>query len=106
MARSVVVTKGEDFEQAVLAFTNGRGVDLAIDSLGATMLDRTFNVVCKLGHIIRIGEAEGQPLKTFGNASCRVRRLLRAFISAMSTQTHKPGKMACPTSCAASSTAG
>ena len=27
------------------------------------MLDRTFNVVRKLGHIISIGEAEGQPFK-------------------------------------------
>jgi NADPH:quinone reductase len=62
-AERVVVTTNEDFEQAVLAFTNGRGVDLAIDSLGATMLDRTFNVVRKLGHIISIGEAEGPPFK-------------------------------------------
>ena len=62
-AERVVVTPNEDFEHAVLEFTDGRGVDLAIDSLGATMLDRTFNVVCKLGHIISIGEAEGQPFK-------------------------------------------
>jgi NADPH:quinone reductase len=62
-AERVVVTRDEDFEPAVLAFTGGRGVDLAIDSLGATMLDRTFNVVRKLGHIISIGEAEGQPFK-------------------------------------------
>jgi NADPH2:quinone reductase len=62
-ATRVVITTKEDFEQAVLDFTNGRGVDLAIDSLGATMLDRTFNVVRKLGHIISIGEAEGQPFK-------------------------------------------
>ena len=62
-AERVVVTPNEDFEAAVLAFTCGRGVDLAINSLGATMLDRTFNVVRKLGHIISIGEAEGQPFK-------------------------------------------
>jgi NADPH:quinone reductase len=62
-AERVVVTKNEDFEKAVLAFTDGRGVDFAIDSLGATMLDRTFSVVRKLGHIISIGEAEGQPFK-------------------------------------------
>jgi NADPH2:quinone reductase len=62
-AERVVVTRDEDFEPAVLAFTSGRGVDLAIDSLGATMLDRTFNVVRKLGHIISIGEAGGQPFK-------------------------------------------
>ena len=62
-ARRVVNTAGEDFEKAVLDFTNGKGVDLAIDSYGATMLDRTFNVVRKLGHVISIGEAEGQPFK-------------------------------------------
>jgi NADPH:quinone reductase len=62
-AERVAVTRNEDFEQAVLDFTNGRGVDLAIDSLGASMLDRTFNVVRKLGHIISIGEAEGPPFK-------------------------------------------
>jgi NADPH2:quinone reductase len=59
----VVVTSSEDFERAVLDFTDGKGVDLAIDSYGATMLDRTFNVVKKLGHVVSIGEAEGQPFK-------------------------------------------
>ena len=62
-AARVVVTDTEDFEAAVLDFTNGKGVDLAIDSYGATMLDRTFGVVKKLGHVISIGEAEGQPFK-------------------------------------------
>jgi len=62
-AERVVVTSQEDFERAVLDFSGGKGVDLAIDSYGATMLDRTFNVVRKLGHVISIGEAEGQPFK-------------------------------------------
>lgn len=60
-AERVVLTKEEHFERAVLDFTGGKGVDLAIDSLGATTLDRTFNVVRKLGHVISIGEAEVQP---------------------------------------------
>ena len=62
-AERVVNTATEDFEKAVLEFTGDKGVDLAIDSYGATMLDRTFGVVRLLGHIISIGEAEGQPLK-------------------------------------------
>jgi NADPH2:quinone reductase len=62
-AARVVNTATEDFEKAVLDFTEGRGVDLAIDSYGATMLDRTFGVVRMLGHVISIGEAEGQPFK-------------------------------------------
>jgi NADPH:quinone reductase len=41
--------------------TGGNGVDLAIDSLGAKTLDRTFNIVRKLGRVISIGEAEGVP---------------------------------------------
>ncbi|MDP2330115.1 MAG: zinc-binding dehydrogenase [Reyranella sp.] len=62
-AARVVLTRTEDFEAVVLDFTHGKGVDLAIDSYGATMLDRTFDVVKKLGHVISIGEAEGQPFK-------------------------------------------
>ncbi len=60
-AERVVVTSREDFETAAFEFTDGKGVDLAIDSYGATMLDRTFNAVRKLGHLISIGEAERQP---------------------------------------------
>jgi NADPH2:quinone reductase len=62
-ASKVVVTAQEDFVKAALDFTSGKGVDLAIDSYGATMLDRTFDAVRKLGHIISIGEAEGQPFR-------------------------------------------
>ncbi len=62
-AERVVLTNGDAFEKAVMDFTRGRGVDLAIDSYGATMLDRTFAVVRNLGHIISIGEAEGQPFR-------------------------------------------
>ena len=95
-AERVAVTRNEDFEQAVLEFTGGRGVDLAIDSLGATMLDRTFNVVRKLGHIISIGEAEGQPFKNIRERICRAHRLSRGT-SAMWTRSRKPGRRASPT---------
>jgi NADPH:quinone reductase len=60
-AERVILSPAEDFEAAVMIVTEGRGVDLAIDSLGAKTLDRTFNVVRKLGHVISIGEAEGMP---------------------------------------------
>jgi NADPH2:quinone reductase len=60
-AERVVNYATEDFEKAVLDFTDGKGVDLAIDSYGASMLDRVFGVVRVLGHVISIGEAEGQP---------------------------------------------
>ena len=62
-ASRVINYATEDFEKAVLDFTGGKGVDLAIDSYGASMLDRVFGMVRPLGHIISIGEAEGQPFK-------------------------------------------
>jgi NADPH:quinone reductase len=60
-AERVVLSGKEDFENVALTFSGGKGVDFAIDSLGAKTLDRTFNVVRKLGHVISIGEAEGTP---------------------------------------------
>jgi NADPH:quinone reductase len=60
-AHRVVLAETENFEAAVLELTGGKGVDLAIDSLGARTLDRTFNIVRKLGRVISIGEAEGVP---------------------------------------------
>ena len=93
-ATRVVITAKEDFEQAVLDFTHGRGVDLAIDFARATMLDRTFNVVRKLGHIISIGEAEGQPFKNIRERILPRRRLSRGFISAISIPVQWPGRMA------------
>ena len=60
-AEVVVNNKDEDFVEVVMERTDGRGADLALDSIGATMLDRTFDAVRLLGHVINIGEAEGKP---------------------------------------------
>jgi NADPH2:quinone reductase len=62
-AARVINYATEDFEKVVLEATGGKGVDLSIDSYGASMLDRMFAVTCMLGHVISIGEAEGQPFK-------------------------------------------
>ena len=45
-----------------MAFTHGRGVDKIVDSTGASILDRSFATIRKLGHIVSFGEAEGRPL--------------------------------------------
>lgn len=60
-AEKVVNLGEEDFVAAVLAMTDGQGAHLAVDSLGASTLDRTFDAVRLLGHVINIGEAEGKP---------------------------------------------
>ena len=51
----------EDFVSAVMAFTKGKGVDKIVDSTGASILDRSFAVIRRLGHVVSFGEAEGRP---------------------------------------------
>ena len=58
-----VFNRGEtDFVAETLAFTAGKGVDTILDSVGATVLDRSFGAIRKLGHVVSVGEAEGRPL--------------------------------------------
>lgn len=57
-----IVERGtEDFVAAALDFTGGRGVDLVIDSLGADILERSFDALRTYGRVINIGEAAGYP---------------------------------------------
>ena len=60
-ASKVVIREDEDFVQAALALTGGKGVDKIVDSTGASILDRSFEAIRKLGHVVSYGEAEGRP---------------------------------------------
>jgi NADPH:quinone reductase len=60
-AAKVVNREEEDFVEAVASFTSGRGVDKVLDSTGASILDRSFSVIRKFGHVVSFGEAEGRP---------------------------------------------
>lgn len=44
-----------------MAFTKGKGVDKVVDSTGASILDRSFATIRRLGHVVSYGEAEGRP---------------------------------------------
>ncbi len=57
----VIDRSSEDFVEAVLDFTGGRGADLVIDSLGGDILRRSFDALRPFGRIINIGEASGYP---------------------------------------------
>jgi NADPH2:quinone reductase len=57
----VIARDEQDFVDVVLAETKGRGVDLVIDSLGAEILDRSFDALRRFGRLINIGEAAGEP---------------------------------------------
>ncbi len=60
-ATQVIDRSCEDFVAVAMALTQGRGVDVVIDSLGAEILERSFDVLRPFGRVINIGEAAGYP---------------------------------------------
>lgn len=61
-AERVINREEEDFVEAVKAHLGGRPVDKVLDSTGASILDRSFGLMKKLGHVVSYGGAEGRPL--------------------------------------------
>ncbi len=60
-AARVVNRNEEDFGAVVLELTGGKGVDKIIDSTGGSILDRSFDCIRNLGHVVSYGEAEAKP---------------------------------------------
>ena len=60
-ASRIVNRNTEDFVEVALKETDGRGVDLVIDSLGADIMSRSFDALRYFGKLINIGEAAGYP---------------------------------------------
>jgi NADPH2:quinone reductase len=60
-ASKVINREEEDFVEAVNEFTRGMGVDKVVDSTGGSILDRSFDTIKLLGHVVSYGEAEAKP---------------------------------------------
>lgn len=60
-AAAVINRDEEDFVEATLRLTDGRPVDKILDSTGGDILDKSFEAIRKLGHVVSIGEAAGRP---------------------------------------------
>ena len=60
-ASLVVNRNDEDFVEALMRFTGGRGVDKIVNSTGGDILDRSFGCIRRLGHVVSFGEAAGRP---------------------------------------------
>ncbi|MGE0006500.1 MAG: zinc-binding alcohol dehydrogenase family protein [Parvibaculaceae bacterium] len=60
-AHHVIDRSAQDFVAETMRITQGRGVDLVIDSLGADILERSFDALRPFGRVINIGEAAGYP---------------------------------------------
>lgn len=50
-----------DFVAETVRLMGGEGVDIVIDSLGADILERSFDALRPFGRVINIGEAAGEP---------------------------------------------
>lgn len=60
-ADRIIARDSEDFVEVAMEVTQGKGVDLVIDSLGGSILPRSFDALRPFGHLINIGEAAGEP---------------------------------------------
>lgn len=60
-AARVVNRQDEDFAAVAMNVTAGRGVDKVVDSTGGGILDRSFDCIRQLGHVVSYGEAEARP---------------------------------------------
>ena len=72
-AEKVFNLKNDDFVAGACDLTDGLGVHLAIDALGARTLDKTYDAVRSMGQVISIGEAEVSPTTIFANESFPIR---------------------------------
>lgn len=60
-AGPVIDRSRQDFVIEAMRLTDGRGVDLVIDSLGGDILERSFDGLRPFGRVINIGEVAGYP---------------------------------------------
>jgi NADPH:quinone reductase len=90
-AAEVLNREDEDFVEAAMRFTEGKGVDKVLDSTGASILDRSFSTIRKLGHVVSFGEAEGRPFPNLWKDWWRSPSLSPASTSATLTFLPDPG---------------
>jgi NADPH2:quinone reductase len=60
-ADDVINYATKDFADEAIRLTGGRGVDLILDAVGATTLDKGITCLAPFGHLILYGRSGGQP---------------------------------------------
>jgi NADPH2:quinone reductase len=58
-ADEVIVYSRQDFEAEVKRLTNGRGVDVVYDSVGAATFDKSLNCLTPRGYMVLFGHSSG-----------------------------------------------
>lgn len=68
----------QDFVAAVREITNGRGVDVAYDAVGADTFRRSYEALATFGHLVSFGQASGDigpvDIAAFAEKSAKVSR--------------------------------
>jgi NADPH2:quinone reductase len=59
-ADDVILYTSEPFDERVRAWTNGRGVDVVYDSVGATTFDRSLSSLRPRGLVVLFGQSSGR----------------------------------------------
>ena len=70
--------KSQDFAATVLEHTNGRGVDLVVDFVGATYAERNLRALATDGTLVLLGMLGGASADGFSPASILLKRLTLA----------------------------
>ena len=76
--------KEQDFLQEVMAFTNGEGVDVVLDPVGAAYLDKNMQVLRRYGRLVNIGLLSGA--KTEMNMGLLIGKRLKLIGSTLRTR--------------------
>ncbi len=58
-ADHVIIYAEEDFETAVLGYTDGRGVDVVYDSVGKSTFEKSLNCLRPRGYLVLFGQSSG-----------------------------------------------
>ncbi|KAK7215670.1 hypothetical protein V2G26_003673 [Clonostachys chloroleuca] len=58
LASRIFDSDNASFSQAILAATDGRGVDVVLNSLSGLLLQESFNLVAPLGHFVEVGKRD------------------------------------------------
>ncbi len=74
----------QDFERAVMSFTDGRGVDIALDAVGGTSFKKSYRCLAPLGRLYLFGVSSFAPGKR------------RSFLKAISGLLRMPRYRAVP----------
>jgi NADPH2:quinone reductase len=74
-AELVINHQEQDFQQAVLAHTQGRGVDVILDIMGASYFERNLGSLAQDGRLLLLGFMGGVTVKDFNLAAIMAKRL-------------------------------